>query len=141
MHRNRHLFVIIVFSDQKSSMFENADLCRTNWQKRYFDALSCYRTRFSFIWRTGKHSYHKLYINSVDDFPAVWNDGKMSAKFLRRSFPFNADHFCRFLFLKFYSNNYTLLQQKDGDHFRRMKLTPTNYISFEREFTRDSHSF
>ena len=43
MQRNRYLFVIGVFSDQKkTSMFENADLYRTNWRKRYFDALSCY---------------------------------------------------------------------------------------------------
>ena len=41
-------------------MPENADLYVTNWQKRYFDALSCYRTKYPFGWRTGEHSNHKL---------------------------------------------------------------------------------
>ena len=48
---------------RKTSKFENADLERTNWQKRNFDALSCYRTKYTFIWRTGEHSNHKLQMN------------------------------------------------------------------------------
>ena len=40
MQRNWYLFVIRVFSDQeKTNMFENADLYTMNWRKRYFDAL------------------------------------------------------------------------------------------------------
>ena len=45
---------------RKADMFKNADSYRTNWRKRYFDALSCYRTRYTFIRRTGEHSNHKL---------------------------------------------------------------------------------
>ena len=45
---------------RKANMFENADLYRTNWRKRYFDALSCYRTRYTSLWRTGDHSSHTL---------------------------------------------------------------------------------
>ena len=45
---------------RKTNMFENADLYKTNWQKIYIDAVSCYRTRYTFIWRTGEHSNHKL---------------------------------------------------------------------------------
>ena len=45
---------------RKTNMFENADLYRTNWRERYFDALSCYRTKYTFIWRTGEHTKHKL---------------------------------------------------------------------------------
>ena len=45
---------------RKTNMFENADLYRMKWRKRYFDALSCYRTRYTFIWRTGEHYNHKL---------------------------------------------------------------------------------
>ena len=56
-------------------MFENANLYRTNWRERYFDGLSCYRTRYKFIWRTFQPQI-------IDDFPAVWNYGKLSAKFL-----------------------------------------------------------
>ena len=33
---------------RKTNMFENADLYRMKWRKRYFDALSCYRTRYTF---------------------------------------------------------------------------------------------
>ena len=33
-----------------------------NWRKRYFDDFSCYRTRYTFIWRAGEHSYHKLQV-------------------------------------------------------------------------------
>ena len=43
-------------------MFENSDLYRMNWRKRYFDAFSCYRTQYTFIWRAGEHSYHKLQV-------------------------------------------------------------------------------
>ena len=45
---------------RKTNMFENADLYRMKWRKCYFDALSCYRTRYTFIWRTGEHYNHKL---------------------------------------------------------------------------------
>ena len=45
---------------RKTNMFEKADLYRMKWRKRYFDALSCYRTRYTFIWRTGEHYNHKL---------------------------------------------------------------------------------
>ena len=45
---------------RKANMFENADSYRTNWRKLYFDALSCYRTRYTFIRRTGERSNHKL---------------------------------------------------------------------------------
>ena len=45
---------------RKTNMFENADLYRMKWRKRYFDALSCYHTRYTFIWRTGEHYNHKL---------------------------------------------------------------------------------
>ena len=45
---------------RKTNMFENADLYRMKWRKRYFDALSCFRTRYTFIWRTGEHYNHKL---------------------------------------------------------------------------------
>ena len=57
MHRSRDLFVI-----RKTNTLENADLYRTNWRKCYFDALSFYLIRYSFLWRTGKHSNHKLYL-------------------------------------------------------------------------------
>ena len=63
-------------------MFENADLCGTNWRERYFDALSSYRTKYTFIWRTGEHSNSAFQPQIIDDFPAVWNYGKLSAKFL-----------------------------------------------------------
>ena len=45
-------------SIRKISTFENTDLYqyRTNSRKRYFDALSCHRTRYTFIWRTREHS-------------------------------------------------------------------------------------
>ena len=56
-------------------MFENADLHRTD-----FDARSCYRTRHKFVWRTGEHS--NVLTQIIDDFLAVWNYGKLSAKFL-----------------------------------------------------------
>ena len=39
----------------KTNVFENADLYIMNWRKRYFDALSCYFARYTFIWRTGEH--------------------------------------------------------------------------------------
>ena len=42
MHRNRHLFLIRVFSVQKYQYVLNAYLYRTNWRQRYFDAHSCY---------------------------------------------------------------------------------------------------
>ena len=45
---------------RKATMSENSDLYRMNWRKCYFDAFSCYRTRYKFIWRDGEHSYHKL---------------------------------------------------------------------------------
>ena len=60
MHRKGQVFIVRVFSGQKTNMFENADLYRMKWRKRYFDALSCYRTRYTFIWRTGEHYNHKL---------------------------------------------------------------------------------
>ena len=47
---------------RKTNMFENADLYRTKWRKRYFDVLSCYRTEYTFIWRTGEHHNYKLYM-------------------------------------------------------------------------------
>ena len=47
-------------SDQKTNMFENADSNTTNWQKHYFDAFSSYHTGYTFIWRCGEHSEHKL---------------------------------------------------------------------------------
>ena len=54
-------FLLLVCSPvRKTNMFETADLKRTNWRKRYFDALSCYRTWYKFIWSTGEHSNHKL---------------------------------------------------------------------------------
>ena len=62
MHRNYHFFATRVFSGQKTTMFENSDLYRMNWRKRYFDAFLCYRTRYTFIWRAGEHSYKKLYV-------------------------------------------------------------------------------
>ena len=37
-HRNRNLYIIRVFSNQKNNVF--ADLYRMNWRKRYFDAIS-----------------------------------------------------------------------------------------------------
>ena len=43
-------------------MFDNADLYGTNWRKHYFDALSCYGTRYTSNWRTGEHSSNKLYM-------------------------------------------------------------------------------
>ena len=50
-------------------MFENADVYRTNWRERYFDVLHLEN------WRTFQPQI-------IDDFPAVWNYGKLSAKFL-----------------------------------------------------------
>ena len=38
MHRNWHLLLLEDSQIRKTNMFENADLQRTNWQKRYFDA-------------------------------------------------------------------------------------------------------
>ena len=45
---------------RKTNMFENADLHRMKWRKRYFDVLSCYRTKHTFIWRTGEHHNLKI---------------------------------------------------------------------------------
>ena len=45
---------------RKTNVFENTDLYRTNWRKRYFNALSCYPTRNMLIWKTGEHYNHKL---------------------------------------------------------------------------------
>ena len=45
---------------RKTTMFENSYLYRMNWRKRYFDAFSCFRAQYTFIWRAGEHSYHKL---------------------------------------------------------------------------------
>ena len=59
-------------------MFENADLYRTNWRERYFDAFSCYVTRYTFIWRTVEHSSHKLWMIFLQC-------GKLSAKFFLSS--------------------------------------------------------
>ena len=45
---------------RKTNMFENADLYRTKWRKRYFDVLFCYRTKYTFLWRTGEHHNYQL---------------------------------------------------------------------------------
>ena len=69
-------------------MFENADLYRTIWQKGYFDALSCYHLE---NWRTFKPQV-------INDFPAVSNYGKWSAKFLvSRIGDIDTVRFCSFL--------------------------------------------
>ena len=47
---------------RKTNMFENADLYRTKWRKRYSDVLFCYRTKYTFLWRTGEHHNYQLQI-------------------------------------------------------------------------------
>ena len=47
---------------RKTNMFENADLWRTKWRKRYFDVLSCYHTKYTFIWRTEEHHNYKSWM-------------------------------------------------------------------------------
>ena len=43
MHRNYHFLLSECSPARKTTMFENSDLYRMNWRKRYFDAFSCYR--------------------------------------------------------------------------------------------------
>ena len=59
----------------------NADLYQRNWRKRYFDALHAIVPDIYIHqenWRTFSPQI-------IDDFPAVWNYGKLSVKFLVNS--------------------------------------------------------
>ena len=51
MHRNYHFLLSERSPVRKTTMFENSDLYRMNWRKRYFDAFSCSLTRYTFIWK------------------------------------------------------------------------------------------
>ena len=42
---------------RKTNMFENADLYRTNWRKRYFDPLSCYHTRHIYVYMENQRTF------------------------------------------------------------------------------------
>ena len=59
-------------------MFESTKLCSINWQKRYFAAISCYFTKYSFTFTIGEHLNHTCLMI----FLAVSSYGKLSAQFL-----------------------------------------------------------
>ena len=61
-------------------MFESSDLYRTNWRKRYFDALTCYRTDIRSFRAPENMPPGTCQPLITDDFPAVWNYGKLSIK-------------------------------------------------------------
>ena len=59
-------------------MFENTDLYGTNCRKLYFECF------FMLSYQIYAHleSRRTFLQQIIDDFPAVWNYGKLSAKFL-----------------------------------------------------------
>ena len=74
-------------------MLENADLYRTNWPKRYFDALSC----FLYLIYIHMENRRTFLPQIIDGFSAVWSYGKLSAKFLESSVEvIDTVGFCRF---------------------------------------------
>ena len=80
MHINHHFLLLECSPVRKINMFENADLYRTNWRERY---LMHFHAIVPDIRSSGEPENIPAQI--IDEFPAVWNYGKLSAKFFLSS--------------------------------------------------------